>query len=416
MMKGIACQIMVFAHAITMNFGALSVPEKAFFTFIIYPAGLFFLASGVNVVLFFEKSRGREGFQASRFFLMAALVLFVLSLPYSINRNNLFVPQIFQGIAATYAATYLLLRARLSNTWLVVIAFASYLLWFGVWYSVAGDIAALRHLDTREIFPATLTWLKQLGPAHRFLFVNFALFPWVSYMLTGAAWYRSNRDHPEHLWRWVALFCACLGVGVSSIAVGALDQPLLLDNFADMLMRNVPVHFFSWMGLNGLTAIAFARWYRGTDHFANSRVRWVLRYVEYTGKESLMFFVWHWVILFSASVLLHVLGIFTYLADPPFKAHLTWIIAMPVVAWTLPKVVAFGKKWSQRRNFVYEVMTVWIVGSAFSLRLIKGRADVPPAAFVLSLLASIAFAAFYPVARQILRERYTVRPRTIRRK
>jgi surface polysaccharide O-acyltransferase-like enzyme len=409
-MKGIACQIMVFAHAITMNFGVLSVPEKAFFTFIIYPAGLFFLASGINVVLFVEHAEGKKDFASGKFFLASAAALFVLSLPYSINRNNLYVLQIFQGIAVTTAATYLLLRARLSNAALVLFAYASYGVWFAYWYQLMPDLAILRVLDSRVLSGETLAWLHTLGPVKRFFFANFSVIPWVSYMLIGAAWYRSRRDHPEHALRWVALFLVSIAIGVGSVFIDAFDQPLLLDNLADMLFRNAPVHFFTWMGLNGLTAMACARWYQGAASLKTERRRKVMAFVEFTGKESLMFFVWHWVMLFGASVALAILGRASYLGRPPWKTHLTWIIALYGVAWTLPKVVEFGARWRKRRNFVYESMALWIVGSIFSLGIIRGRSDIPPLAFVISLVASISFAIYYPLARSLLRKKFTAKP------
>lgn len=407
MMKGVACQIMIFAHAITMNFESLSTFEKVFFTVIIYPAGLFFFASGINVVLFQEHAAVRRGFQATKFFLAASALLLVLSLPYSINRHNLYVLQIFQGIAVTTAATYLLLRIRASNKLLVALAFGFYLIWFRYWREIMPELAELRDVPTNMTFRATLVWLRGVSVWKRFLFANFSLFPWVSYVMVGAAWYRSQRDHPEHEKRWIALFVTSILFGVISLRALSLDQPVLLDNFADMLFRNAPVHFFTWMGLTGLTAMWAAKAYRGGDSIRHPGRRRLLSYVEYSGKESLMFFVWHWVLLFSVGIALSLIGNVSLLGQGAWKTHLTWIVSVPLVAASLPWIVSLGHRWRKTRNFQIEAFLLLVAGSIVAYAVGRNRYQVTVLGFFISLAASIAFAVVYPELREQLRRHFT---------
>lgn len=407
MLKGCSCQIMVFAHALTLQFGRLEHWEKVLFSFIIFPAGLFFFASGMNVVNFLQNAARKRNFRADRFFLLSAVALFILSLPFSLNRNNLLMMQIFQGIAVCTACAYLCLRIKLPDWALVVLAFGLYLVWLRNWHTVAPALAELRKISDDEALAGQVRDLiADLPIWKRVLFANFSLLPWLNYMLLGCAWYRRRQVRPGKNGRWIALFIGMILLGLVSTGMPRFSlQPRVLDNNADMLFRNTPLFFFLWSGLTGLSAIAAATWYRGAEHIKNPEWRIICNYIEYSGRESLMFFVWHWVILMGCTVLISLLNNLFNWSDLPLSRHLVWIISLPATAVTLPMIVRLGEEWRGFDNFPLVAGAVLLFSTLIPLIAILRTGETR---FWLSLYASVVFGMYYPMVRQRL-NRWSIR-------
>lgn len=408
MLKGTACQIMIFAHAMTMQFGRLNHSEKVFFTFIIYPAGLFFFASGMNVVNYLQSAARKKNFRADRFFLLAALALFLLSLPFSLNRNNLLMFQIFQGIAVCTAGAYLCLRAKMPDWLLAVLAIALYFVWLRDWHTVAPRLAELRAMpDGDPLSRQTRAFIAELPLWRRALFANFSLLPWLNYTILGCAWYRHQQRRPGRNGVWIALFIVLILAGLISVRMPRFHlQPHVLDNNADMLFRNTPLFFFSWLGLTGLSAIAAAKWYRGAATMKHPEWRKIWHYVEYSGRESLMFFVWHWVVLMGCTMLVRLLNTVFNWADLPLARHLVWILAVPLTAVTLPFVVRLGEEWRDFSNFPLVAGLVLFFGTLWSL---ISMLRIGESKFWISMFASVVFGMYYPMVRQSLRRWSTVK-------
>ncbi|NLH50526.1 MAG: hypothetical protein GX444_18280 [Myxococcales bacterium] len=405
LLKGLACLIILYVHAVTPRVDLMKLPDLAVFTLLFFSAGLFFFASGMNIVNFLNRHRDDPPRQVGRFFLAAAAMLFGLSICYSVNHSSLRLPQIFQGIALCTAVTFLLLRTRLPNWALILVALALYALWLPYWVRVEPLVAPLRSLSFNEEVRLFLPWANGRGPFERFFLLHFSLLPWVSYTLAGAATYRSIRQNPAAADRWWLFYALLPLVGLLSYLFLPWRQPLFLRSYPDMILRNYPLPFFVWLGLTGLALLTAARWYAGGEEIRSAIGRRLVGYLEFLGRESFLFLVWHWFVLTVLSLFLAVL-----LRNPGYAAsrwsiYFPWFVTTVVVVATMPWAQRLGDRWRRHRHFVLEASLVLALGTTPGLISFALRGTVRLPAIFSSFAACLAFAYLYPVLREKLRRR-----------
>ncbi|NLH47134.1 MAG: hypothetical protein GX444_00875 [Myxococcales bacterium] len=414
MLKGLSCQMLIYGHTITMHFGDANRAERIAFTLINLAPGLFFFASGMNVVNFYDAHGQQKNFRATPFYLLSALALFVLSIAYSINRDNLYLMQIFQGVAMTTAFTYVLVRLRLPKWALAVVGIALYAFWLSRWQMMSGDLARMRGLDPSIIYDMLDPWIKSLPPAIRVLYLHFAFLPWVTFVILGAVWMRSRQQRPDRWPLWIILSVLSIFCGFVTLRMPRWRQPLLLDNVADMLYRNVPFHFLVWLGLIGLFMLAAEFHYAGAGSLRSRPLRWLGGYLELCGRESLTFFVWHWIVLIFVHAPFYYLLVVGGIRFAGLAIHATWIGTILVNMLVFPYVVRLGQRWRRRRFFTAQALMVWFFGTVlgyFALQLPRAQ-TFSPLAIWFSFPACLAFAFLYPRVREKLRGRFTDTPAT----
>jgi surface polysaccharide O-acyltransferase-like enzyme len=409
--KGIACLVIMYAHATAPSLDRFTLAEKAVFTAIFFAAPMFFFASGINVVTFLSKYGERKNFRVATFYLVSALLLFVLSECYSVNRGSLKMPQIFQGIAMGIAFTFVVVRLRLPNWLMMALALVLYAPWFLFWTAQIPSLEAIRPLPFAAEPAATFTgWIDNINPLTRVLMVHFSFLPWASYVLAGAATFRSVRANPATRPAWAVFFIAMTIIGPLTLLVPQWRQPLMLDSFADMLLRCYPFSFFLWMGETGLLFLAADTWYRGAAEARHATTRRALGFVEYLGRESFLFLVWHWAFLSILLIVGHVIQKTPVLGRIHAIHYLPWIVCTLLVVLTIRWAADLGAKWRRRPRFVLEASLVLTLFTLPGLIAFFRRGFVPPGAALLSFPACLAFAYLYPVLRERLRNRLTTSP------
>jgi len=395
-LKGIACLLILIIHASVPRLGELPTPDRVVLTFIFASTHLFFFTSGMNVVNFIGRYETNREFRMTRFYLAAAVLLFVLSICYSVNRGSMRLPQIFQGIAVCTAFTYICLRFRLPNWALALLAMLLYGLWLVFWQRQAPVLADMRLLNFPDELKRFDQWSRTLPWVIRFLFFHFSLLPWVSCSLLGAATYRSLSTNPAGIKWWAAFYLLLPILGALSRLAPGLEQPLLLQSFADMMLRNFPFAFGIWVGAVGLLVLAMARRHHGGQGAVG-------HFLQFVGRESFLFLVWHWVFL----TIFFPVGQLGPLAGGRPGAYLPMILASAVVYPTLPWAVRLGERWRRRTHFAGEALAVLIIGTLPGVLAFLTRGLIPLPRMLLSFPACLAFAYLYPELRRSLRRRCT---------
>lgn len=407
LLKGIACLTILYAHATAPSLERLSLVEQVLFSSIFVAAPLFFFVSGMNVVTFLAKYEGRAGFRLNTFYLAAAALLFVLSFCYSVNRGSLRMPQIFQGIAMTIAATYILLRLRIPNWALAAISVGVFALWAPFWEAQLPLLEQMRQYGFRESVDPTNEWLAAIRPGARYLFVHFSLLPWVGYTLAGAATYRSLRDRPTGAKWWLLFYLAMLAVSVVTLLVPRWQaQPLLVNRYPEMLVRCSPFFYFQWMGLSGLIGLAMLRWYHGADRFTGAARR-ATALLEYLGQQSFLFLIWHWAFLSVLLIFGGALEKAPHLGQVHALVYLPWLLGTVGVIWTIRWADRLGQRWRQRPRFVWEAAAVLVLCTAPGIIGFFAKGFVPFPRMLFSFGGCLAFAYLYPELRLRLRRALT---------
>lgn len=397
-LKGVACVLILVIHAVVARIEALPVIDKAVLTLIFASTTLFFFASGMNVVNFIRRYGKQPGFKIMRFYLIAAVLLFVLSICFSINRGSMHLPQIFQGIAMCTALTFLCLRMRLPNWALAILAFILYGLWLLFWQQHAAALAVMRPLPLAGEKRAFDEWLKTVPPLFRFLYVHFSLLPWVSSTLLGAATYRSVVNSPNKAIYWAIFYCLMPILGFFSRPALGLEQPLLLTSYADMMLRNSPFLFCLWLGVVGLATLAMMHWYvSGNGTFAS--------FLEFVGRESFLFLIWHWLFLSLFLAFTQILVRQIPIFGGRFAAYLPVVLAGAIVFPTLPWAARLGKRWRRQPYFIGQAFVCLVIFSLPGLLAFLRTNTLPLGRMLLSFPACLAFAYLYPELRARLRRR-----------
>jgi len=421
-LKGAACIIMLISHTMRMDIGDLSLPSKLWLMFHPPFAQLFFFASGMNIILFIERYQNRTDFKMDRYYLVSAAVLFFMGYTYSFARMSLITWQIFQGIAATTAMTYVLVRTRLSTLAHVLLAIFLYLIYLRFRIDiepVLGWYRATLPTGPSGIHPEVLESLRvttQIGGLQRALYTNFSLLPWVSYVLLGAVAFRDVREHPEHQRTWGIGFTVCLILGFvfAFWPKGSVFGNWYTDQAIDALYRHIPHHVLTAIGACGLVWLACHRWYPNVHKVKNKLGKLVLGYTEFMGVASFIFFIFHWVILLGFHAIwmkLHEMG---YVAQS-MNIHLRWFLACVIVLPLMIPAVKVGQLWGKRKHFVGEAVALMVVSIVVSLWLMAramrlGTGSIQPAIFA-AYGSCFSYAYLYPYIRGRLKKRYTIRPK-----
>ncbi len=364
--KGVGCLCMVMSHPLRWQMvieeaGGPPMPllAKWIVQYIDIGAVFFFMASGVNVLSFVRRNLGKPDFEATRFYLLQAFCLFFMGYTYSLalGTAHLGVPDIFQGIALGMIATYLLLAWRAPN-WAIFVAAA-------IMFGAAGFVHA--------VYPHTKEGFEALNPAVRFLFNHFSFFPWAGMLMLGAMLYRVQSR------KWLM----ALGVFFAFLLAGGLmftSRPIILDHYqmmfradASYVTRNVSVAF--------LLMLVFRQIYQGPH---KNRV---LALLEYTGKESFLFLVHHFAVIFFLVAI----------GGQWMNPFLRMGLAVVVTFATLKKVADYRNRISRKPGFVKKAMLPVLIFSALSIwQLVAGRI---PASMILAFPATYAFSFVFPSIR-----------------
>jgi len=406
MLKGAACLLMLIGHSMSFHFGHMGPANLAFLGLVCTAAPLFFFISGANIINFIAHYGGKRRMHEVRFYLSAAAALFFLSYCYSFNRMGLEMFQIFQGIAVCTAVTFLLVRTKIPAWAHLALVFVLYAIWMKHWRTVSAQLTPLRILDPAACVRETLRFVATFSYPVRALFIHFSLLPWVCYVLAGAVTFRSLRQRTGFPWTWAIFYAALPLIGFLSLGVRNLTQPLWLNNFADLLWRNTPLYFFTWFGLSGLLVIFADRWYAGSAAMTRPLFRRGWGVLEYCGRESFLFLIWHWLILTLVQILTG--RIIHHLASNGASAviHLSWILALTVTLLTLHHVARWGEAWRQRPKFAWEAGLTLCLGTLLSWFWYERERYT--AMMIISFAPCLAFAYIYPVVRARLRGYFTV--------
>lgn len=397
--------MMLIGHALSPNLLHMGIPGWLLVSIVTVAAPMFFFASGMNVVTFYDAYSQKPGFKVTRFYLTSVAVLFVLSYTYTINRMGFGMWQIFQCIAVSTGLTLLLVRKKLPTWAMLTIFFVGYIIWFRFWNTINIDLGIIRAVsEDRQIFAESVKFIHSLPPLMRYTFAHFSVLPWACFVLIGATTYRSIRANPGKRDRWAIFYGAMFIFGLISRRIWP-SQPVWLNNIMDLFFRNFPLYFFGHLGLAGLFIIALDVWYAGADAARNKIVKRALGLIEYCGKESFVFLIWHWLVLSVVQMLYMPLAADSVLGEAPWKHHMIYVIALPLTLMTIRFAVRLGERWRATDSFNITAALVLGLGTLLSLAALgTGRITF---AMLISFAPCLAFAYSYPKIRFWLRKRYS---------
>ncbi len=376
LLKGLACYLMLFGHALrarSVGLEELAMAHKIVLYIMDFSGPMFFIASGMNVCIFWDRSRAKEGFNVTKFYLAQAAALFLLGYTYNLSIASLFylhgAPDIFQGVAVCTAFVFLITRFRSNAIVYLLAAVAMYAIYWPV----------------RMKIDPTGDTLKTMPFVMRQLFAHFSIFPWVVFFLIGAAAYRTRGK-----WEWAlaALFVVMLVVSIF------LPQAYFGDIY-QLVFRGVPAYVLQTGGGAGLIFLLMRHVYKGAG---NSKF---LAGLEFAGVESFMFLILHYFLI--------VLTFFYPFTKEITPAHMYARGAFIIVgtAFLMPRFCAWRDRISSRDGFTNKAL--WVLGISFFLSLVISMAG--PAGFYLGRLigfvAAFSFAFVFGPIRQKLRVKYT---------
>ncbi|MCZ7584280.1 MAG: hypothetical protein M5R36_13600 [Deltaproteobacteria bacterium] len=231
---------------------------------------MFFIASGMNVLTFWDRNRVKEGFAMTRFYLGQALLLFTLGYTYNIGVGSIIllggVPDIFQGVALCTAFVYLVTR-YLAEGFRLFDSCRDRLrrLPPGAYENRSHDGGHSRHALLEKQF-----------------FAHFSLFPWAVFFLLGAAIYRTRSRVGE---------IALGGLFIAMIVGSLFIEQAYFGSTAELVFRGVPGYVLQTGAGGGLAFLVLRHVYRGpgTSRFSNG--------LEFAGKESLLFLILHYFLI-----------------------------------------------------------------------------------------------------------------------
>lgn len=424
LLKGLGCALMLIGHAIRIRMPAPGVADKLILHLMDFSGPMFFFASGMNVMTFLERNEKKPGFNATRFYVNAAVLLFFLGFTYNINRASLGFMDIFQGVAVATVMVYLLMRTRIP-TWLhfiIMLAIYGFYLNFRLRLEMDQIIPGFHEMRT-AIPPGAdiLYFLKNrilinlvhdVGPARRWLFLNFSPFSWGVFFYTGALCYRSIVQRQKSIVPW-AVFFAALFVSAPWVLHnlfapgGSLLDAVFLPSFLDLILRGIPSYVMMTLGGAGLTYLLMRRFYRGHDAVGNRVARWLLARLELLGKESLLFLVVHWWVLDTIMMILQ----FTNLVlarragyTLEINIYARALLTLTGTALIIPWFAKIRDRWSRTSYYGTKIAFLMIATLFLSPVFLFIS---PSLGHYLTYGSSFGFAFVYPYLRGRLRVRYT---------
>ncbi|HPM78728.1 MAG TPA: hypothetical protein PK961_16685, partial [bacterium] len=328
--------------------------------------------------------------------------LFLLGFIYCINRRSLGLMDLFHMVAMGTALAFIVSR-REWPTWSIIALSAGI---FGVSAVLSLDAIPigseiLKNYDysrfihrprdpfiSQAVTDITMGELKKLAVLEfplwrRLLHIHFALIPWSGFFLMGVALKRLRNT----VWEWVFV-----GVSLALFVVTFLTLPTFVptDDFG-FYQRSRADYIARLLFTGMLTMVVLSRYYRqAKGAFAKA--------AELAGRESFIFFVCHWgVIWISASlsnILLHNINYWrVWLIQIPLNLFLSYKFTK-LMAWWRDKTIgnpSYARTW----------LSILIVCALIAL-----RADSRGNIFLLkafSFPASVAVAMVWPVGRNFIR-------------
>lgn len=366
-LKGVCCLLMLVAHALLVDvvFHDPFDSRRILAALIIYAAQLvvpiFYMASGINALTFLERHGRDASFNAVRFYLVSAAALFVGGYTYSLLVGSFSkgVPDIFQCVAMGVTLTFLLVKLR-APSWLMTLL------------SGAIFAVALIHRATFEpgpdVFAAMPAW-------RRFAFGHFAFFPWAGFFPLGVVLHRLRSRVAVGAWLSMFFIMAALGV----MTPGAYPE----SEFG--VMFRVDLRFFlTGLGLSGALMLLGARIYP-------DRAVPGLQFVEYIGRESMLFLIFHALIL----------GVLLMAFAGRIDIWMRAVIEMVATCALLPRLAAMRDRWSATPAFSRRTDVILIAFTV--LALLTLRTPAKNAAILFAIPAAWAFAFVYPTWRVRIR-------------
>ncbi len=373
LLKGAACYLMLIGHALRARSGDLSGANeitKVILYAMDFSGPMFFVASGMNVCTFWDRNRQKKGFAITRFYLLSALLLFVLGYTYNLSIWSISfgVPDIFQGVAVCIALHFLIVRFNPKAYVYILAAAAVYAIYLPFRLGLDPTLETLRSLPF---------WRKQL-------FVHFSLFPWAVFFLLGAAIHRTRGRAGEIV----------LGILFSGmIAASLFLEQAFFANAAQLFFRCTPGYVLQTGGGAGLLFLALRHLYRGPG---SSRI---LSTFELAGRESLLFLILHYFFI-----------ILTFLM--PLGMYPRAVVIFTATALAIPAFARQRDRMAKAPNFIPCALAVIVAGSFLGFALSPGAFFL---ARIVSFAAALAFAFVFGELRAKLRARLMPSPPTMPR-
>jgi hypothetical protein len=424
LLKGLGCVLMLVGHSIRVKMPAPGVIDKVILHIMDFSGPMFFFASGMNVMTFLEHNEKKPGFNATRFYLWSAALLFLLGFTYNINRASLGFMDIFQGVAVATAGVYLLMRTRLSTAahFVIILLIYGFYAQFRVRLELDRIIPGFHEMRLAIPPGADITYflrsrvlanfLRSLGSGRSWMFINFSPFSWGVFFYVGALCYRSIVQRKHSAKPWIVFFAAIFVVAPFVYRElfapnGSLLDAVFLASYLDLMLRGIPSYVLMTLGGAGLTYLLMRRYYRGTAAVRNRVARWFAARMEVLGKESLLFLVAHWWVLDTILLPLTAVNFvtgraygYTYELNIYLRAALTLtgtFFAVPFFARLRDRLSQLDHYGAMIAVFMVLTFIVSIVFLPFS----------PSLGHYLTYGASFGFAFVYPYLRVKLRKRYT---------
>jgi len=329
---------------------------------------MFFFASGMNVQTFLDRNQYKKNFRMTSFYLMSALILFIMGYTYNISTNSYTRPNIFQCVAMCTAFIYLMLRTSHPNLLMGIMAFLFYKIYWA-W---------------RINIVPTQSTMYEISQFERFLYAHFAFLPWVCFFLVGVINFRVKPGKWD--WAFAAFYLALIGYSLTIPQV-------FFDTTHELLFRGQPGYMTQTMGGVGLFFLFMRRFYNGAG---KSRI---FQTVEMLGKESLNLLVLHFILIMI------LIPFF-----PEGNLFSTWAYALTVLALTIaliPALKAFRDRFIVEKWYVPMLTTIVILDVILFVPIIKWTSSVG-LGVMWSFIGTMSFALVYPGIRGKVRKYYTI--------
>ncbi|MCC6158206.1 MAG: hypothetical protein IT350_09145 [Deltaproteobacteria bacterium] len=377
LLKGLACYLMLTGHALRAHpagFGPLGFVDKIIIYAMDFSGPVFFVASGMNVCTFFDRNRAKAGFDAFRFYLGQAAILFVLGYTYSLAIGSLAIgiPDIFQGVAVCTSAVFLVMYLRLPGWAYLVVAAAVYAVYWpfrlelDAITAVANTVPMWTSIETYDqpMFQTAVATVKSLPLWKRQLFAHFSFFPWAVFFLIGAAVFRTRGRVGEILTSLV--FLAMLGAST-------LLPQAFFSNPVELFFRGVPGYVLQTGGGAGLAFIVGRHLYRGAG---GSRIA---RAIEFAGQESFLLLILHFFLITVSLMFL-----------PKLHMYARAVLIIAGTAWLLPILARRRDRWALGPAFERNALVV--LGVTFAVGIFLSAA--PPLYILARLVGFVSAFAF----------------------
>ncbi len=337
-LRGVALIIMVVGHPLRADVWVegvhVALPRLIFNHYGELFSGLFMFISGINVTNFLASAKRNPQFDATTFYLKSSVWLFALGWTYNLCVGTALYIDLIQAIAIGTLVTYLLLSWRLP-TWGLAL-FTAVVFALGV-HIVGGD-------------PVTPETIKRLG-AMRYFVAFFGPIPWVGFFTFGVVVDRIKNE------KWQK---ALIPLGGLVFALAHLLPPLRGVSPTVHLLKANARYIVQSIGLVPMLFLLSKRYYSGVSRIG--------REIEYWGRESLVFLVFHWFYIFLFSfpeaTLQHRFG-------DEIAGWATGFFSLFIMALTVRPIAGLRDRWMRSPKFGARAWTVFIfamIGWAWMLK------------------------------------------------